>query len=387
MPMSSLTTPCAATHDAAADWPRDPVAAVTHADPFPYYRALRDRGGICRDPVLQAWVAAGDAAVAEALSHPALRVRPADQPVPPVLVGTPAAEVFARLVRMTDGGAHRRDRAAVVATLAGFDDAAIGRAAHEAVAAVGPVASSRVAGTAAITAAWSEALFRLPLFAVARLLGLDASDARTAADDTRRWVAALAPGADEGAVRAGLLAMPRLLSLLRTVGRTVAGAADDGPGWSSEASREANLLGLLMQTCDATAGLLGGTLLALANAPETRCPAVGRTAWARARVDALLGSAPPIHNTRRWAHECCTLGGQPIARGDLVLVLLLAQPFGSGPHTCPGRGLAVALAAALTDALLDSGYDPLLVDPRACVAPSVNARIPLLTPRVTGSAP
>ena len=86
--------------------PADPIAAVTHADPYPYYRALASTRPFHFDAALKLWVAASAAAVTEVLEHPAGHVRPAAHPVPPALAGSAAGDLFGRLIRMNDGVAH-----------------------------------------------------------------------------------------------------------------------------------------------------------------------------------------------------------------------------------------------------------------------------------------
>jgi hypothetical protein len=38
-------------------FPTDPIAAVSHPDPYPYYAALRSRGDLQRDDALGLWLA------------------------------------------------------------------------------------------------------------------------------------------------------------------------------------------------------------------------------------------------------------------------------------------------------------------------------------------
>ena len=38
--------------------PTDPLQAVTHPNPYPYYAELRERGPLVRDETLNLWVAA-----------------------------------------------------------------------------------------------------------------------------------------------------------------------------------------------------------------------------------------------------------------------------------------------------------------------------------------
>lgn len=67
--------------------PADPVAAVTHADPYPYYAALRDGPPLAWNEKLRLWVASRADVIEQVLqAHGALRVRPAAEPVPRAIV-------------------------------------------------------------------------------------------------------------------------------------------------------------------------------------------------------------------------------------------------------------------------------------------------------------
>src|SRR5260370_11177793 len=115
---TSMTRPIGPSGDRASGSPADPIAAVTHPDPYPYYRALVARAPLYRDETLSLWVAASAHAVTAALTSPLGRVRAAAEPVPAALVASPAADVFARLARMTDGPGHATMKRAVSPTLA-----------------------------------------------------------------------------------------------------------------------------------------------------------------------------------------------------------------------------------------------------------------------------
>ena len=101
--------------------PSDPIAAVTHPDPYPYYANLVAERPLYRDESLGLWVAAGAAAVTSVLKSEAGRVRPPAEPVPRALVGTPAGEIFRHLVRMNDGANHLRLKPGVSAKVAMLD--------------------------------------------------------------------------------------------------------------------------------------------------------------------------------------------------------------------------------------------------------------------------
>ena len=74
--------------------PRDPVSAVTHPDPYPYYAELVATRPFYKDELQGYWVASSAEAVTAALMSDRLRVRPPGEPVPPALRGSPAGEIF-----------------------------------------------------------------------------------------------------------------------------------------------------------------------------------------------------------------------------------------------------------------------------------------------------
>lgn len=92
--------------------------------------------------------------------------------------------------------------------------------------------------------------------------------------------------------------------------RAVERLAEACGGVADEAT--ANRIGLLVQACDATGALVANMVS-------------GRT-------------GPPVPWTRRVAPD-----------GRLVEVDLADAPFGAGPHACPGRAHALALAAGLVE--------------------------------------
>lgn len=377
--------------------PADPVAAVAHADPYPFYAGLRAGPPLAWHDTLRAWVASR-AEVVEALlrAQDALRVRPAAEPVPRAIAGSPAGEVFGHLVRMNDGAAHQALRPGLQRALAGLD---LG-AAH--------AAALRVADGIAASPL-SDALFSLPVRSVAHLLGF----ADAALPQVDRWmrdfVACLSPlSTPEQLQRAGAAAgelMTRFEALTRAApprhGTLLAAVlAQHGGGTPASRALLANLVGLLSQTCDATAGLLGNSLVALVRAPALR-EAAGTREGLRAIVEETGRHDPPVQNTRRFAAEPLTLAGTRIAAGDTVLLVLAAanrdpafnpEPdrfltaraarrtlgFGHGPHACPGQALAGALAAAGLEALRARGTDLDALRERGWrYRPSANARIPV----------
>jgi cytochrome P450 len=386
------------------DFPQDPIAAVTHPNPYPYYALLAHYWPLYRDEALGLWVASGSAAVAAVLREPRCRVRPAEEPVPRALAGSPAGEIFGRLVRMNDGDRHgplKRAVTAALSTVTPGQAVAEGRRAAQALA--------RRLDLPHRPQALPEFSFALPVHVLGALLGFAPDRLPALAEWVGDFVRCLAPATpprlmEQGqhAARALLDAMAALLDRPASGGLLVPiGALQNGDGADARAVVLANGIGFLTQAYEATAGLLGNALLALAAQPELERQARGDPAVLAAMVREVARHDPPIQNTRRFVAEAARVGGAELRAGDTVLVLLAAAnrdsaanpdphqfdpfrprrvsfTFGVGPHACPGEDLACAIAAAGVAEVLDSRLDL-----AACAAglryrPSANARIPLL---------
>lgn len=339
----------------AERFPTDPIAAVTHPDPYPYYEDLASRAPLSWNGALRLWVAASAQAVTAVLTSGLCRVRPPAEPVPRALLGSPAADIFGHLVRMNDGPRHQALKPAVTATLSALDaQAEARRLASE----LAPEDDPRQV---------NDFAFRLPVQTVATLLGAPPD----ALPLISRWMAdfapALAPGSLPEQLERGKEAAGHLLSLFRSFLN-----ADD--------AILANSIGFLFQAHDATAGLIGNTLLALARRPGPHGPV-------RQVIQDVLRDDPPIQNTRRFVAQDGLVAGQPMKEGDAILVLLAAAnrdpaaqhvfTFGTGPHACPGETLAVTIAEAGVEVLLQTGLDLERLAVSVTYRPSANARIPL----------
>jgi len=378
--------------------PADPVAAATHADPYPYYATLRDGPPLAWNEKLRLWVASRADVVEQVLqAHGALRVRPAAEPVPRAIAGSPAGEVFGHLVRMNDGTAHQAHRPALQRALAGLDLDAVHAAALQ--------VAQRVPREQVL----SDTLFSMPVQTVAHLLGF-ADEALPQVDRWMRdFVACLSPLSTPDQLQRASTAAAELMTRFETLAAgtpprhgtllaaVLAQSAGDAP---LSRSLLANLAGLLSQTCDATAGLVGNSLVALMREPSL-LPSTGTRDGLQAIVEETARHDPSVHNTRRFAAEAVTIAGTELAEGDAVLVLLASanrdpafnpEPdrfmpvrarrrmlgFGHGMHACPGQALACTLAAASLHTLLHRGLD---LDAQRLrgwsYRPSVNGRIPV----------
>ncbi|MFH9353635.1 cytochrome P450 [Kitasatospora sp. NPDC017646] len=371
--------------------PTNPVEAVRHPDPYPYYARLTAERPFGWDEQLQAWVAADAASVTAALSAAELRVRPPAEPVPTGLLGTAAGAVFGDLVRMTDGPDQQRLKQVVLDALGEAEPAEAGKLAAE---------RTRQSLERAGGPGFEELMFQVPARVVAALCGLDAGLEPEAARLVGDFVQCIPAGATAEQQRAAAEAAARLRELL---GPGLTGAEPTGllaalvraagrRDWPRTAPLLANAVGFLSQTYDATAGLIGNSLLALREQPAGDLAALAREV---ARHDA------PIQNTRRFAAEPWRFGAATVQPGQAVLVVLAAAnrdpaanpdphafdpgrpapgcfTFGAGPHRCPGADLAVAITAGVLDELLTHGFEAAALPAGPGYRALANARIPLL---------
>jgi cytochrome P450 len=333
------------------------------------------------------WVAASPALVKEVMTHPACRVRPVAEPVPAAIAGGGAGEAFGSLARMNDGQArHAVPKMALQRALASvpLDVVAVtaGRMAREVAGAEG------VGGMGALAVTrWME---QVPVRTVASLLGFVDAQLPALATLVGGFVACLSPLSSTGQIVAAHAASAELLAAVRDMVRIQAGAgAERGAlaaavlceaecvGWRDERAIMANLVGLLSQTYEATAGLIGNTLVALQEG--ARWP--GGLEEALALVREVAWRDPSVRNTRRFIAEDAHIGGVDVKTGQVILVGLAAasraaegEPsfgFGHGAHKCPGQQVAETIAAAAI-ASLPGALPPMAWRYRA----SHNARIP-----------
>lgn len=254
--------------------PRNPVEAVIHPDPYPYYAGLVTSRPIYWDETVGCWIASGAATVAAVLTNELCRVRPPGEQVPTALLGSPAADIFRYLVRMNDGQIHSRIKGAVSSTLQAIDADQIAEESNT---------WSRLLADEMEPEADPDHLadfaFHLPVYVVASLLGIPREQLRQTALWMSDFVRCLAPQSLPEQIEQGKEAAGHLLELLRSVSSMQ--AAEPAPNGIRSLLREvgqagytdgdvavANGIGLLAQTYEATAGLIGNTLLALARHPD-----------------------------------------------------------------------------------------------------------------------
>lgn len=361
-----------------------PLQAPTHDDPYTYYATLRLNDELWFDADLGLWIASTAKTVEAVLVHPDCRVRPLHEPVPASIASGAAGQVFARLMRMNEGAGHQCPRAVIEPALAALDVQCIAAIVRQ------------LSGCLPDLESW---MFSLPVAAVGALLGVPAECLSSVAAQTRHFVACLSPLSSETQLRnadaAAVCLGQTFTGVLEQTGLLKTLLRGD---WAEPDVLTANLIGLLSQTCEASAGLIGNTLVALVRRPDL----LERIQQAPNLMIALVAEVArydsPIQNTRRFVAGCCSIGNRILEQGDSILVLLasanrdpdansdpdsflLDRPdrrlfsFGTGKHQCPGQTLALDIAA---QALLELLRQPSLWDDAYVCGywPSLNGRIP-----------
>jgi cytochrome P450 len=206
----------------------------------------------------------------------------------------------------------------------------------------------------------------VPMATLAASMG--SADATAAAAAAVSVAAAYFPGATEEQKAAADRGVAQLLSLFPEADDQVTVAR----------------IAVMVQACDATAGLIGLTLRSEPDASDRSgpaAPAAASDAVATGRsveTDDLLAEVarfdPPTRAIRRVAAQDLDLDGQPVAAGEVVVCDVVAanrdpavvdhperfdvgrgvQPtitFGAGLRPCPGVGQALALVAGVVDAV------------------------------------
>ena len=336
-----------------------PIAAATADDPYGYYARLAVERPFFYDDALRCWVACSVKAVEAVLGNDGFHVRPAVEPIPSIMQRTPLGELFARMVRMTDGPAHALRRqfveALVNAMNVGTIAAALPDLEHD------PL---------------DKLMFTFPSRAIATLLGIAAARVPGIEDYARALARAIAPSATAEDI-------PRASSAVTALDGIFAERFPD-------VAQRLGAIGLLFQTYDGTAGLIGNTLFQLAIAqPEITRRIVSDAKTLAGFVAEVARLDPPVHNTRRFAGSDIAIEDALVRSGESVLVVLAAAnydseakgrtfTFGEGTHACIAARLAITIASVAVRALVETGIDFAQIVRNGFLSAS-NVRVPHLT--------
>src|SRR5262245_4064202 len=377
--------------------PQDPIAAVTHPDPYAYYSDLVTLKPLYYDDKLRLWVASDADAVTGVLTNHLCKVRPANEPVPKSLLGSPAAEIFRHLVRMNDGERHCPFKQAVSAALESIDVVvAAGESDKWARFLLEVGGSKRLSSFA----------FHLPVYVIGSLLGVPSDLLLQTALWVNDFARCVAPSSSPEQVERGKTAAGHLLEMFRALpgheGGMLRALAREAKhiGRDETDAIVANGIGFLSQAYEATAGLIGNTLLALASRPGV-CDQVGADpGLLRSVIQEVLRYDSPVQNTRRFLAEDGFVAGEKMKAGDAILVILAAAnhdpsvnpnperfdifrkdrrifTFGVGAHACPGEALATTIAKAGVERLIASGVALSRLAETMTYRASANTRIPI----------
>jgi cytochrome P450 len=268
-------------------------------------------------------------------------VRPAAEPVPAALSGSAAGDIFGRFLRMRDGEPHAALRQAVAGAVAGHAPAAVAAETNRQL-------DRLLTGRRSL----DDIIDRLPPLVVGALSGLPDPVLPEIAMLAATFATGIAAGRSAGQVALARQAAVDLAD--RLSGRRFAALEAD--------LAVANLIGVMVQSYEATVGLIGLALVAQARHPELAATDPG------AFVDEVLRHDAPVQNTRRFMAEDAVIAGREVRAGQGVLILLAAAnrdpqanpnpdafridrpdrqifTFGQGDHRCPARRMATMIAA------------------------------------------
>ncbi len=292
------------------------------------------------------WVACRYADVRAILADSRFEVAEADPAGP---VGT-IAWLRASVSRFVNGAEHRERRARAVTELRPLEPAELRRAARRRGGAA-MNAAARPGGRLDVMALLAR---RVPMAAMAAGLGIACPE--DAAEAAIMVAAGYFPGSDPQAEQTAGPATARLVNMLSPAGRDVIAAR----------------IALMVQGCDATAGLIGTALHRLQETQQ------GCADWPTPAVlDQALRLSPVLRASRRIARVPVSVNGARVGAGDTVVCNVEAanrdpaasgQPddpdlpdharpsltFGYGVRPCPGEPQAVALATGVIEAVREA---------------------------------
>jgi cytochrome P450 len=377
-------------------YPQNPIVAVTHSDPYPYYRDLLAKRPIYYDEELRLWVTASASTVTAALQSDLVRVRPPSEPIPKTLLNSYAAEIFQHLVRMNDGSRHDAMKQSITRVLSTADMIHFAQV------------SRQWAQILYAPAHLNDFAFHLPAYVIGTLLGVPENQLDQLAVWVKAFVGCLSPLNSTEQIEQGKVAAGNLIALFRGLlaDDTINGwlahlfAAADGVDGNRETIVIANGIGFLSQAFEATAGLIGNTIVCLARHPDLLRQLKADPALLAAVMQEVLRCDAPVQNTRRFVAEDGLIAGQTMKAGDAVLVVLAAAnydpavnsdperfdvlrkdrrifTFGVGVHACPGLHLAASIAEVAVRQWIEHDPNPARVVERLAYQHSHNVRVPI----------
>jgi cytochrome P450 len=256
----------------------------------------------------------------------------------------------------------------------------------------------------------SRFAFHLPVYVVGSLLGVPEGGMHQTALWMNDFARCVAPSSSPEQIEQGKTAAGHLLETFRALLSREGGLLSALAREAKRAGRDetdaivANGIGFLSQAYEATAGLIGNTLLALASRPEIRDQAPVDPGLLPSAIQEVLRYDSPVQNTRRFLAEDGIVADEKMKAGDTILVILAAAnrdpsvnpnperfdifrkerrifTFGVGAHACPGELLATTIAKAAVERLIASGVAFERLAETMTYRVSANTRIPIFEER------
>jgi cytochrome P450 len=349
------------------------------------------------------WIASGGREIEEIFNHENCRVRPLRERIPTSILGRRSGEVFSGMVRMQDGIEHSALKPAISEAIAFVDQEKIGDRSR--------AWAGELIQRIDVATQIDRYIFQLPVYVMGDLLGVRKDELPQVAELIGEFARGIAPGAnaerlERGDAAAGCLLelfdemqskrdQRQALGLFHALTRTIAGSGEE-----RRAMISANAIGLMSQAYDATAGLLGNTVITLTEMAEACALVKEDESLLVSAISEVLRYDAPVQNTRRYLTGDLVIAGQKMREGQGILLILAAanrdprynpEPdrfdlfrkhrrsftFGLGSHACPGSTLAVRIAAAGVRELIRADFEFKREQKPRIYRPSLNARIPL----------
>lgn len=382
----------------------NPLTLSSHTNPYPHYQALRDLTALRYDPERQFWIASSAKVVQAILSSEVFVVRPPAEKIPSNIRSGNAAEVFGHLVRMNEGMSHQIPKQVLQTSLRSINFSQHQSAAKDL---FQGLAGNLPLQSSAHINAWQMAF---PVSLVAHLCGFSDDNLAQVVDWTRDFVACLSPLSTNEQIQNAHAAARELqtgfLELLRSSTASPLSflaslqAEAGSKSWHNSDAIIANLIGLLSQTYEATAGLIGNSIVTLHTQPLLRAQLVTQPERITDFIAEVACYDPPVQNTRRFVTQDIEIAGQHLRAGEAVLLLLAAAnrdpqanrnpetfelqrddrcsfTFSHARHQCPGQALALSMTALVLSHVISHSTAEQWQALKWQYRPSLNGRIPL----------
>jgi len=235
----------------------------------------------------------------------------------------------------------------------------------------------------------SEIAIRLPVFALLKGFDFSTRNAMLVLSEMENLVKLMTPVNTDDEVNTVLKSVRRVKELFNTHFHKKL------PTIQFSDLYIANFIGLLIQSYDATRGMISNSLLHLVNFPELK-PNTHESALRFVKESTRLD--PPVHNTRRIMYQDIKIGNRKIKKGEQVLVVLASAnrdlqrfinpelfdvdrevdtlSFGLGIHKCVASNFSTQLTASLLY-YLSTKYSKLnLLESEIQYEARINVRLP-----------